>query len=365
MDDLLIVGAGPTGLATALFLLDKGHRVRVIDRRAEPSTFSKAFGVNARSLDLLTDSGVTDSFLANGRILQRINVRTTTKTLATLNLDQVDTPHPYLCVQSQADSERILTEAVLARSGVIERGVALVELAQQGDEVQVTVDGPAGPSTSVTRTVLGADGADSTVRRLLGVDFEGSTYPEPWQLYDVELETPLDADEAHIILLPDGGMFVVRHSGNLWRVLGNGSDLLSSLPAGTRVGAVHWESSFPISNRVATRFSVGDVHLAGDAAHTHAGIGARGMNLGIEDAFVFATLFDQGQLAAFDELRRPTVHKVVSEISRMMMVPRARTFPGRVVRAIPSLISLVVPMARAKVQPWLLGLDHEVRTTPQ
>ncbi|MCB5275531.1 Pentachlorophenol 4-monooxygenase [Arthrobacter sp. SO5] len=358
--DVLIVGAGPTGLSAALFLLDQGHRVRLIDRRSEPSSFSKAFGVNARTLDLLSASGVSESFIANGRKLERINIRRRGKVLGTLQLDDVADEYPFLCVQSQADSERILTEAVQERSGVVERGVELTNLEQGDAGVEVTTRSSSGEQVILASTVFGADGATSTVRNLLGVDFEGTTYPEPWQLFDVELETPLPPDEANIFLLADGGMFVVRHAGNLWRVLGSGADLLGALPAGTKIGPVHWESSFQVSNRVAAKFSHGRVHLGGDAAHTHAGIGARGMNLGIEDAFVFATLFDQGRLKDYEHLRRPIVQKVVREITRMMMVPRSQTLPGRIVRAVPAIVGVVLPLARTRIQPWLLGLDHEI-----
>lgn len=212
--------------------------------------------------------------------------------------------------------------------------------------------------------MFGADGAASAVRHLLGIGFDGITYPEPWHLFDVELDTPLPLDEANILLLPDGGMFVVRHAGNLWRVLGSGTDLLGALPAGTTVGPIHWESSFQVSNRVATRFSDGRIHLGGDGAHSHAGIGARGMNLGIEDAFVVAALFDQSRLTDYDRLRRPTVRKVVREITRMMMVPRSQTLPGRIVRGFPPIVRAVLPLARTGIQPWILGLDHETRLRP-
>lgn len=364
MTDVLIVGAGPTGLSAALFLMERGHSVRIIDKRSKPSPFSKAFGVNARTLALLRQSGVSQSFIDNGRRLQRINVRHRGRVLGTLRLDDVAVEHPFMCVQSQADSERILTEAVNARSGVVERGVELTHLAQQGGAVEVTTRSHPGVQTMLATTVFGADGAASTVRNLLGIEFEGVTYPEPWQLFDVELETPLPPDDANIFLLADGGMFVVRQSGNLWRVLGSGADLLGALPPGTKVGRVHWESTFEVSNRVAASFSAGRVHLGGDAAHVHAGIGARDMNLGIEDAFVFAALFDKGRLEDYDGFRRPTVKKVVSEIARMMMVPRPHTLPGRVVRSMPALVRVALPLARSRVQPWLLGLDHEVRLSP-
>lgn len=359
--DLLIVGAGPTGLATALFLTRKGHRPRIIDKAETISPHSKALGVNVRTLRLLESTGVTDRFLQNGRQMKQLKLRRHDRILTTLRLDEVDETYPFMLVQSQADSERMLEDALTREGITVERGTCATSIEIEGNIAIVRLTGPRGEETVRARAVLGADGADSTIRKTLGFSFDGQAYKEPWRLWDLELKVPLDTDDAHIFLLDKGGMFVVRHSDNLWRVLGAGPDLLESLPSGTKIGPVHWQSEFRISNRVAGSFSKGPVYLAGDAAHIHAGIGARGMNLGIEDAYVFAELFHKGELNRFDSLRRPVVNKVVADITRMMSVPRADTMPGRIVRAMPWLVSAVVPAFRAKIQPWVLGLDHEVK----
>lgn len=360
--DLLIIGAGPTGLATALFLAVQGYRARIIDKNLTVSPFSKAFGVNARSLHLLESTGVTQAFLQNGHKMRALHIRRRGKELATLSFAEADARYPFMCVQGQTDSERILEEALAARGVLVERGVEAASITIEAENAQVELRGPGGTEIVHTSTVLGADGANSMIRKALGFSFEGIAYPERWRLYDLELDTSLNPDDGHIFLLDQGGMFVVRHGDNLWRVLGSGPDLLGALPSGTRTGAVHWESEFHISNRVAGTFNQGPVFLAGDAAHIHAGIGARGMNLGIEDAYVFAELFMKGELQRFDALRRPVIKKVVSQITRMMAVPRADTVPGRLVRAMPWLIQLAIPQVRRRVEPWILGLDHDVHT---
>lgn len=359
--EVLIIGAGPTGLAAALFLAERGHTSRIVEQAATISPYSKAFGVNVRSLHLLEPTGVTKRFLENGRRMQHLTLHRAGKELATLHFGGVDPTYPFMCVQSQADSERILAEAVAARGIHIERGVRATAISVKRGSAQVQLEGPNGAETVQASTVLGADGASSMVRKSLSISFEGQAYPEPWRLWDLELDVPLDPEDGHIFLLDEGGMFVVRHGENVWRVLGSGPDLLGSLPAGTRTGKVHWQSEFRIANRVAGRFSKGPAFLAGDAAHVHAGIGARGMNLGIEDAWVFAELFHQGQLDRYDKLRRPVVRKVVGQITRMMSVPRPDTLPGRVVRAMPWLVRTAVPLVRSHIQPWILGLDHEVK----
>lgn len=149
-------------------------------------------------------------------------------------------------------------------------------------------------------------------------------------------------------------------SGGYWVLAPTCWSLLECLPPGTKVGKVHWESEFRIANRVAGRFSRGPVHLAGDAAHIHAGIGARGMNLGLEDAWVFAKLLHEREMQRYDNLRRAVVEKVARQVSHIMSVPRARTAPGKLVRAMPWLIQVIVPLLRSRMQPWLLGLDHDI-----
>lgn len=167
-------------------------------------------------------------------------------------------------------------------------------------------------------------------------------------------------DEANILLHDQGGMVLVRHHDDLWRVLGKVPEMLTQLPSGTKVGRIRWESDFGISNRVAGRFADPPFYLAGDAAHVHSGIGARGMNLGIEDAYVFAALHSRGQLDRYDGLRRPVIEKVVSQIKRAMGPPRPATAPGRIVRSAPWMVPIIIGLIRMPAQRWILGLDHEL-----
>jgi 2-polyprenyl-6-methoxyphenol hydroxylase-like FAD-dependent oxidoreductase len=253
-------------------------------------------------------------------------------------------------------------EAALAERGVIvERGVEAVSVGRAGGQAIVEIQSGEARSTITADSVLGAGGAGSLVRESLGISFDGEAYDEPWRLYDLELEdVPMPRDEANIVIHDKGGMFLVRHHDNLWRVLGNVPEMLSQLPTGTKVGRIHWESDFGISNRVAGRFAEPPFYLAGDAAHIHSGIGARGMNLGIEDAYVFAELYDRGQLDRYDSLRRPVVEKVVSQIKRAMGPPRPATALGRLVRSAPWLVPIVIGLVRKPAQRWILGLDHEL-----
>lgn len=145
-----------------------------------------------------------------------------------------------------------------------------------------------GPNSVEAALLLAADGAHSRVRETLGINFPGHVFPEAWPLYDIELADPLPSDHAHVSFIENGLIFCLCIRPGLWRVFGNVANLLDYLPAGSKPGAVHWKSSFHVGDRVAAKLAVGRVALAGDAAHIHSPVGARGMNLGIEDAHVYA-----------------------------------------------------------------------------
>ena len=359
--EILIIGAGPTGLAAALFLAQRGHHPRIVEKHRERQPWSKAFGVNARTLSLLSESGVTLRFLENGRRLDRLNVQRRGRVLATMRLNEVVDRFPFLLVQSQADSERLLEGALAERGVQVERGVEITAIRKEGGIAMVEVRSGETQSAIAADCVFAAEGANSLVRKTLGITFDGDADLRTWRLFDVELDdVPLPRDEATIFVHDLGGMFLVRHLDRVWRVLGNVPDMLTRLPSGTKVGKIIWESEFHISNRVAGRFAEPPFYLAGDAAHIHSGIGARGMNLGIEDAYVFAELYHRGQLARYDGLRRRVVNKLVGQIKRAMAMPNASSTPGRIIRAAPWLVPVIINLVRKPAQRWFLGLDHDL-----
>lgn len=358
--DTLVAGAGPTGLSAALFLHARGVTPRIVDRLPEPTTRSKAFGVNPRTLSLHRETGATERMLERGRRLSRASLWRGGRRVARIDLTRAGGEFPFMLVLPQAETEEILT-AVLAERGIpVERGVEVRSVVPGGDCAECELHHPDGRVEPLRPDVLlGADGVGSTVRGGLGIEMEGSDYPEPWCLYDVDLSMPLE-DEAHAFMLDDGALFVIRMSGDRWRVAGNVTDPLSRLPEGTEVGRVDWESEFRISHRVAERFQRGTACLAGDAAHVHSPLGARGMNLGVEDAYVFAALAAAGRLHDYQRLRAPVVRRVVRAVRMMTEVPRGRSLLSRVARMAAPLAGRVIPLLG--VQRWILGLDHPVET---
>ncbi len=360
MSNTLIIGAGPTGLAAALFLRERGISSRVVDQAIEPSPYSKAFGVNSRTLSLLEGTGVTDRLLAQGRRMTALNVWRRGQKHFRLDLSLVDHRYPFMLIHSQADSEAALADALAERGVNVERGVAFEGVEVDPAGLRVTLrHGNGREEETVAAVLLGADGASSSVRKAMSVGFPGSAFEEPWRLYDLVLHTPLAPDEAHAFLLDGGAAFAVRIRDDVWRLLGNVPDLPGRLP-GTTAGRVEWESDFGISHRMAARLQVGAACLAGDAAHIHSGLGARGMNLGIEDAYVFAALVSAGRIEEYEALRKPVVAKVMRQVERLTAVPRGRSFLAHMVRAMLPVLAPVMPTFAGPARRFILGLDHEV-----
>jgi 2-polyprenyl-6-methoxyphenol hydroxylase-like FAD-dependent oxidoreductase len=356
----LIVGAGPTGLAAALFLSHRGVACRVVEERSSPVETSRALGVNPRTMAILKGTGVDQAIAAEGLPMRFLNAHQNGRRLARLEIPTraVGSEWPMI-ILPQARTEALLAEALAARGIKVERGRPLSGLEQDADGVTAAV----AKETVRAPVVLGADGAHSPVRHALGVGFPGTAFPETWQLVDVELEGP-DIIEAWADFRPAGPFVALPFNAHLWRLIGFGPPLLENLPKGWKAGKVAWASEFHVSHRVAEQFNVGRVCLAGDAAHIHSPIGARGMNLGIEDAFVWAACAeaflkgDASKLAAYGESRRHFDTGVVQRVERLTNGVRAR---GRLAELLRPLILPAVaalPPLRNAILRQGIGLDH-------
>lgn len=365
----LIVGAGPVGLGAALFLRRARIVTRVIDMAEEPSHYSKALAVNPRTLELLEPTGVTERMLSLGLRIRGARFQNDNKWSGELPLDSLKHKYPFMLALSQATTERLLTEALEEAGGTVERGVTLLSCSNETVD-RVEAELKHGSSGAIEEYecpwVLAADGARSMARKALEIDFAGSSFEQPWYLADVPLNTSLEENRAYVFFPEGGFLFLLRvvderterRDAKIWRVISNRPELMNGIPHSKSAGAPVWSSEFHISHRINDTFQRGNVYFAGDAAHIHSPMGARGMNLGLEDAWVFSRLAEMGQMKRYGELRRPVDEAVVKRIRFLsrMVVGESRAL--RFTRATFMHWLIKMPAIRARFMAAMTGLDH-------
>ena len=343
--DVLVIGAGPSGLTLAASLVKQGVATTVADRQAAGANTSRAAVVNARTLEVLDDLDVARRLVKEGIHAPRFTIRDGRRTLIPVDFSVLPTDYPYSLMVPQATTERLLLERLTELGGTVLRPKTLASLIQDADGVTATFDDG---ELIRARYVVGADGMHSIVREQAGIGFEGGAYQESFTLADVRLRGEAPPDEVILFWAKAGLTVVAPLPGDIYRIVAPVADapeepsaafvqqLLDErgLGAGRMVVTdVVWGSRFRIHHRVADTYRAGRLLLAGDAAHVHSPAGGQGMNLGIQDGVALA-----GALAAvlagasdsvldeYNATRRPIAHQVVEmtdRLTRLATLPRA------------------------------------------
>lgn len=351
---VFIAGAGPVGLTAAVELKRRGHEVRLVDPDKSVSPQSRALAVNSRTLDIMEPSGVTESMLAEGHRVRKVVVRKQGSILARLDLTQIPHRHNFLLVLAQSRTEEILAKHFKMLGGKVERGVSLAGFA---DAAQVTSSLSKGKPAK-SDLLFGADGAHSTVRKKLGLAFDGNKEEEAFGLADVELaEWPFPFDTAVLTVMPSHlAPFIPMGEGH-GRFITTVADCLNNLPPDAKIRKAGWNTDFRISYRQAVSYQKGHVFLAGDAAHIHSPVGGRGMNLGMEDACWFAHLVSQGREAEYTALRHPVGKHVLGFTQGFTSLARARGLRREMLMRVLLPAIANVPFLRARMYNALTALD--------
>jgi 2-polyprenyl-6-methoxyphenol hydroxylase-like FAD-dependent oxidoreductase len=305
--DVLIVGAGPTGLVLALWLRRMGVAVRIVDKTDAPGTTSRALAVHARTLELYRQLDLTDAVLEAGHRVPGVNLWVQGKREARIDFTDVGaslTAYPFLEIFPQDEHERLLIQRLEALDVHVERRTTLTAFSDDGERVRAMLHGDAGESVVEARFIAGCDGARSTVRATLGTGFPGGTYQQVFYVADIEGDGPavdgelhVDLDEADFLaVFPLHGKGRARLIGTVRDARAEHADTLTFADVQSRairnldldVRRINWFSTYHVHHRVAEHFRQGRAFLLGDAAHIHSPAGGQGMNTGIGDAINLA-----------------------------------------------------------------------------
>ena len=327
---VLIVGAGPTGLVLAIELARRGVPFHLVDRRPEPLGRDRAVAVKSRTLEIFESLGLADKFLQRGRILQGVNLFSGEAKVASVALDGLDSPFPFMLSIPEDETEHILTEQLEQLGGRVERGVEFVGLEQGERNVRARLRSlDDGDRTLEASWIVGSDGIHSGVREAIGDQFEGHDYPALWGVADAHLSgwrqpgdhATVQIEPPVLIAFPlrDGRWrFTFRPKSKDDDVLATVGARLAAISPGAALQDPDEPQLFHTHARIARRYRIGRVLLAGDAAHASTPFEGHGMNSGIHDAYnlgwklalVVAGAAPESLLDSYEAERRPVAQAI-------------------------------------------------------
>jgi 2-polyprenyl-6-methoxyphenol hydroxylase-like FAD-dependent oxidoreductase len=302
--DILVVGAGPTGLMMASQLATHNIRFRIIDKNESPTHHSGAMIMQARSLEIFEQLGIAQKVIQNGTIANEITFIFNGKHIACFNIKNLGlgfTKYPYLLLVEQPKVEKAFADLIKNHGFEIERNIELVSLTEDNDGVVATLKHSEGIEEIIkTKYVIGADGSHSEVRKQLNIPFRGITYPQSFFITDcsTNFNMPHDVISFSISKEAIAGLFPL--ADGKWRIDGAftgkaykknvldfndvGEEFAERTQMKIRLSDPQWFSLFHSSSRIAASFQHNRCFLIGDAAHVQSPIGAQGMNSGMQDA---------------------------------------------------------------------------------
>lgn len=346
--DVLIVGAGPTGLSLACQLTRFGIDFVIVEPNETVTPFSKAIGVHARTLEIYEQIGLAAPAVEQGAIAGKVSLLTNGAIRGEFDLTNIGeglSAYPYLLMLEQSRNERLLHEYLQQHGREVRWKTAFESLKQDENGVTATVRGADGAAETIrVKYLVGCDGPKSPVRHALGLPFEGSTYERIFYVADVELDWSFSHDGLYICLSPSTFILFFPIKGETrYRIIGvlpegyekdAGEILYEEIEERIKeesklkldIHDVHWFSTYKVHSRHVGQFSLGRCFLAGDAAHIHSPVGAQGMNTGIQDGYNLAWKLAMALRHGADDVLLATYNEERLENARTLIQTTDRAF---------------------------------------
>lgn len=345
--DVLVIGAGPTGLALAVQLIRYGVDFVVVDERVSTTPYSKAIGVQARTLEIYDQVGLADRLVDLGAIAEKVRMVESGEVRAELPLEDIGrgmSPFPFLLLVEQGKHEALLYDHIHSHGRDVRWETKLESFSQTAEGAAATVTNGAGEIETIdARYLVGCDGSHSFVRHTLGLSFEGGTFERLFYVADVDIDWKFEHDAVHVCLAKSTitaffpmvgprqwrivGTFPEGHQGQEGEVLYEEIErqIIADTELDLDITKVNWFSVYRVHSRHVSNFSSGRCFLAGDSAHIHTPAGAQGMNTGIQDGYNLAWKLaavlkngaDASLLDTYNEERLPNARRLLQTTDRL------------------------------------------------
>jgi 2-polyprenyl-6-methoxyphenol hydroxylase-like FAD-dependent oxidoreductase len=378
--DILIVGAGPTGLALSAELRRRGIEAVTVDKIVEGANTSRAAVVHARTLEVLEPLGVVPQMLEEGLKVPVFRVRDRDKALITIDFREIPSAYAFTLMCPQNRTEAILLARLKALGGEVIRPVEVTGAELGANDAQVRIATGDATQTVVARWVIGCDGMHSRIREAAGIAFKGGAYEQGFILADVHMEWPLGRGEVSLFFSPAGLVVVAPLPQDRFRIVATVDDPpeVPSVPyvqalldaRGPAASQAHirdslWSARFKVHHRVAESPRNGRALLCGDAAHVHSPAGGQGMNTGIQDAVSLAQALadvlggaDEALLDTWAADRHKIAEGVVALTDRMTRMATLRSPAGRALRNVAMGFAGHIPSIGRALARTVAELNH-------